>query len=90
MAEQEKRLFRSRADRLLTGLLGGVADYFGLSSSWVRIGYVLVAVLTGGIPFVLRRRVLIGAFFYVAMARPVRTAPEAGPPDATADGEGAT
>ena len=90
MAEQAKRLYRSRADRLLTGLLGGVADYFGLSSSWVRIGYVLVAVLTGGILFVLRRRVLIGAFIYVAMALIVRRAPEAGGPEAPADREEAS
>ena len=90
MAEQAKRFHRSRADQLLTGLLGGVAEHFGLSSSWVRIGYVLVAVLTGGIPFVLRRRVLIGAFIYVALALIVRTAPEAGAPEATADQEEAS
>ena len=87
MAAQRKRLYRSRSDRLLTGVLGGVAGYFGLDSSWVRIGYVLVAVLTGGMPFVLRRRILAGVFLYVAMALIVPTAPEAGGPEATAEPE---
>ncbi len=90
MAEQPKRLYRSRADRLLTGVLGGVAEYFGLHSYWVRIGYVLVAVLTGGMPFVLTRRVLAGVLLYVAMALVVPTAPEAGGPEATAEQERAS
>ena len=90
MAEQPKRLYRSRADRLLTGVLGGVAEYFGLNSSWVRIGYVLVAVLTGGIPFVLTRRVLAGVLLYVAMSFLVPAAPEAGAPEAIVEQEQAS
>ena len=87
MVAQPKRLYRSRTDRLLTGVLGGVAEYFGLNSSWVRIGYVLGAVLTGGIPFLLTRRVLVGVLLYVAMALLVPAASEAGGPEATAEQE---
>ena len=90
MVAQPKRLYRSRTDRLLTGVLGGVAEYFGLNSSWVRIGYVLVAVFTGWIPFVLPLRVLVGVLLYVAMALVVPTAPEAGGPEATAEPERAS
>ena len=78
MAEQPKRLYRSRADRQLTGVLGGVAEYFGLDSSWLRIGFVVVTFFTGCIP---------GTLLYVAMALIVRTAPEAGGAEATAEQE---
>jgi phage shock protein C len=81
MAEQPKRLYRSRSDRQLTGVLGGVAEYFGLDPSWVRIGYVLVAAFTGGIP---------GVLLYIAMALIVPAAPEAGGPEATAEQEEAS
>ena len=67
------------------GVRGGGAGYFGLNSSWVRIGYVLGAVLTGGIPFVLTRRVLAGVLLYVAMALIVPAATEAGGPEAAAE-----
>lgn len=38
-----KRLLRSRSDRMIAGVCGGVADYLGIDSTLVRI---LVAVLT--------------------------------------------
>ena len=81
MAEQPKRLHRSRADRQLTGVLGGVAEYFGLDPSWVRIGFVIVTFFTGCIP---------GVLLYVTMALIVPGAPEAGGPEATAEQEEAS
>ena len=44
----EHRLYRSRKDRMLFGVCGGLAKYFGIDSSVMRIIMVLLA-LAGGI-----------------------------------------
>ena len=36
-----KRLFRSRKDRMVSGVLGGVAEYLGIDSTVVRMLFVL-------------------------------------------------
>lgn len=48
----KKRLVKSR-DRKLTGVLGGFAEYFGWDSTWVRIIFAILVVLTGIFPFVI-------------------------------------
>jgi phage shock protein C len=53
MAEDRKRLYRSRKDRKIFGVLGGIAGYFGLDPSLVRIGYVLMTFFTLVVPGVL-------------------------------------
>jgi phage shock protein C len=42
-----KKLYRSRTDRMLAGVCGGLADYFGVDATIVRILMVLFA-LAGG------------------------------------------
>ncbi len=44
----EKRLYRSRKDRLLGGVCGGIAEYFGVDPALVRIIAVLLIVAGGG------------------------------------------
>ncbi len=41
-----KRLYRSRDERMVGGVLGGLAEYLGVDATWVRIGFVVLAVLT--------------------------------------------
>jgi phage shock protein C len=41
-----KRLYRSRTDRKVAGVLGGIAHYFGIDPSLVRIAYLIGTVLT--------------------------------------------
>jgi len=43
-----KRLYKSRTDRMIDGVCGGVAEYFGLDSTLVRIAWV-VLICFGGI-----------------------------------------
>jgi phage shock protein C len=43
----EKRLFRSRTDRMFFGVCGGLAKFFGIDSSVMRIIVVLLAFATG-------------------------------------------
>ena len=45
------RLVRSRADRRIAGVCGGVADYFDLDPTIVRISWVIVSVLVGAVVF---------------------------------------
>lgn len=47
-----KRLYKSRSDRMIDGICGGLAEYFGLDSTLVRIAMVLL-VLCGGLGLVL-------------------------------------
>lgn len=44
----EKRLYRSRKDRMLGGVCGGIAEYFGVDPALVRIIAVLLIVAGGG------------------------------------------
>ncbi len=46
----EKRLTRSTTERMIAGVCGGLADYFKLDPSLVRIGVVLIGLFTGVVP----------------------------------------
>lgn len=50
MSAPDKRLYRSRKDRKIFGVLGGLADFFGLDPSLIRIVYVLMTFFTLGVP----------------------------------------
>ena len=43
----EKRLYRSRTERVLGGVCGGIAEYFGVDPTLVRL-LALVLILAGG------------------------------------------
>ena len=43
------RLYRSRHDRMLAGVAGGLAEMWGADPSLVRVIWALLAVFTGGI-----------------------------------------
>ncbi len=42
-----KRLYKSRTNRMIDGVCGGVAEYFGVDPTLVRITWVLLALLGG-------------------------------------------
>ena len=43
-----RTLVRNRKGRLLAGVCGGVADYFGLDVTLVRVIWAVAALMTGG------------------------------------------
>jgi phage shock protein C len=43
----EKRLYKSSTDKKLAGVCGGLAEYFGLDSTLVRIGYAALILFAG-------------------------------------------
>jgi phage shock protein C len=44
---QGKRIYRSRNDRLIAGVAGGVANYLNIDPLLVRIGFVALTALNG-------------------------------------------
>ncbi|MFZ5878910.1 MAG: PspC domain-containing protein [Chloroflexota bacterium] len=49
MTTQQRALRRSRSDRMLAGVCGGLGEFFGISSAWFRLGF-LIAFIPGGVP----------------------------------------
>lgn len=45
-----KRLYRSKSDRLLSGVCGGFANYFNVDPTIIRIAWALISVCSTGIP----------------------------------------
>jgi phage shock protein C len=43
------RLYRSQNDRVISGVAGGLAEYLDVDPSLVRVGWVLLAIVTGGL-----------------------------------------
>ncbi|KAF1693706.1 PspC domain-containing protein [Pseudoxanthomonas koreensis] len=46
-------LSRSLNDRMIAGVIGGIAHRYGWSSTWLRIGYVLASILSAAFPGIL-------------------------------------
>ena len=53
MAKRTRHLHRSREDRMLGGVCGGMAEYFNVDSSFIRLLWILFILLTGGIGLLL-------------------------------------
>lgn len=53
MSGQRRRLTRSRDHRLIAGVCGGIADYFGWSPTLIRVLYVLVSAVSVAFPGIL-------------------------------------
>jgi phage shock protein C len=49
MNNQRKVLRRSRDNRMLAGVCGGLSEFFGIGAFWFRLAF-LIALLPGGIP----------------------------------------
>ena len=54
-----KKLYRSRTDTKVAGVLGGFSDYLEMDSTLVRVAFLLLTVFTGFVP---------GIVFYVLAA----------------------
>jgi phage shock protein C len=50
MTTQTKQpLRRSRHDRAIAGVCGGLGEFFGISATWFRLAFI-IAFLPGGVP----------------------------------------
>ncbi len=50
MSGDTKRLYRSVDERMLAGVCGGIADYFNMDPTLVRVLFVLMSLVTSGPP----------------------------------------
>lgn len=46
-SEPAKKLYRSLKDRMIAGVCGGLGEYFGIDSTWVRLLFLLCLLLGG-------------------------------------------
>ncbi|GER81267.1 MAG: PspC domain-containing protein [Anaerolineae bacterium CFX3] len=49
MTTVKQPLRRSKSNRMIAGVCGGLAEFFGISSFWFRLAF-LVALIPGGVP----------------------------------------
>ena len=49
MTTRYRALRRSRDNRVVAGVCGGLAEFFGVSAFWFRLGFLL-ALIPGGVP----------------------------------------
>lgn len=60
-----KRLYLS-SEKKICGVCGGIGDYFDIDPSMVRLGWVVMTLLTGIVPGII-------AYFIVAIVVPKQT-----------------
>lgn len=46
---QKRVLRRSKSNRIIAGVCGGLAEFFGISSFWFRLA-LIIAFIPGGVP----------------------------------------
>lgn len=55
----EKRLTKSNTNKMLSGVLGGIGEYFGIDPTLVCVGYAALTVFSAGFP---------GLLLYIVLA----------------------
>ncbi|MFA4942304.1 MAG: PspC domain-containing protein [Patescibacteria group bacterium] len=65
MSEPIKKLYRSRTDRVIWGVCGGLSEYFNVDSTLIRIIFILLALGSG-----------VGLMLYVVLALVVPNNPQ--------------
>ncbi|MDO4473716.1 MAG: PspC domain-containing protein [Eubacteriales bacterium] len=46
---ESKKLYRSKRERMICGVCGGIAEYFNIDPTLIRLGWVLVALTGSGL-----------------------------------------
>ncbi len=44
----EKKLYKSNTDKKICGVCGGIAKYFGIDATIIRLAFVLLSLFVGG------------------------------------------
>lgn len=47
MKNEPKRLYRSKENKVVAGVCGGIAEYFNVDSVWIRLVVVFLALANG-------------------------------------------
>ena len=62
MHSEKKRLTRSSSDKVVAGVLGGIAEHYNIDALWLRIGMAAAVLFSSGL-FIL-------AYFVTALIMP--------------------
>ena len=73
MNYSNKRLYKSDREKMVAGVLGGIAEYFGIDPTMVRLGYVLLSLFSAAFPGLI-------AYIVKCIVIPSRPAPSRQPP----------
>lgn len=46
-SQSYKKLYRSRKERMIAGVCGGLSEHFGIDPTWVRLFFILLFFLGG-------------------------------------------
>ena len=44
---EQKKLYKSRTDKKFDGVCGGLAEYFGVDSTWIRLAWMFAVLFIG-------------------------------------------
>ena len=47
---ENKKLFRSKKNRIIAGVFGGLGEYLNIDPTLLRLGWVIISAFTGFIP----------------------------------------
>ncbi len=50
MTEERRKLYRSREDKMVAGVLGGAAEHWNVDPAIVRVAFAFFTVMTGVVP----------------------------------------
>jgi len=53
MPDPARPLRRSRTDRQIAGVVGGLAEYFGVDPTLLRVAYVVISIVSAAFPGIL-------------------------------------
>ncbi|MES2668233.1 MAG: PspC domain-containing protein [Patescibacteria group bacterium] len=49
----QKKLTRSRSNRIIAGVMGGISEHFNVDANIIRLGYLFLLLVTGVFPGVI-------------------------------------
>ena len=75
MASETKKLYRSRSERMIAGVCGGMGKYLGIDATVIRLLFALLAIFTGVVPGLILYLVLM----FIIPDEPLESPPE--PPE---------
>jgi len=64
-----KKLYRSKNEKIFSGLFGGLSEYWNVDVSLLRLGFIAITVLTGFFPCII-------GYIVAAIVVPVELAEE--------------
>ena len=59
MSARRTKFYLDKRNAMVLGVCSGIADYTGIDVTWIRVGFVLSLLITGGFP-------LLPAYFIIA------------------------